>query len=147
MNSARITTDTLPRGFTITPCLEPEFRELLASEPEMLARIEASRKGAEVLYPNNCYTISYKQYRLVFSFFLLREGVYEGHVACPKASTIASRALILAAMSWILTEAAPEAVAILTRCPAGKIANTAKKLGFKETKVEGEDSYFTFVRK
>lgn len=84
--------------------------------------------------------ISYQgNYKMLFVFWLVSDGVYEMHIACPKKSIIKSRELAIEALNFALSNGAN---VVITNCPEGKIANMARKIGMTETKIETDKIWF-----
>lgn len=96
--------------------------------------IKNSGKDVITPYSDSFHTVSYRDYKLLFSFQLLYPDIYEIHIVCPKDSILASRALSLYVISWIRSKYS-NTKALVTNCPegkAGKIANMVKRLGFRQ---------------
>lgn len=81
--------------------------------------------------------------KLFFVFWETTPGVAEMHIACPRASVINCRELTKAAMNYVFELGFDK---IETRCPPGKPANMAKKLGMRFTQAANEMHYFEVVK-
>lgn len=88
------------------------------------------------------YLIALGKYKLLFTYEEREGDVFELHIACPKDSIIASRALCVSIMHWMFGPSAVRAEALITSCPEGKIANMIRKLGGVEVNQEGGLIYF-----
>ena len=84
---------------------------------------------------------------MLFSLLPIGKGVYEFHLACPKASIIASRALILASLFWAFDRSGLDIDVILSICTNGLVANTAKKVGAVEIVNVNGNTYFITTSK
>lgn len=81
----------------------------------------------------NYVLLVYKGYRLLVSTVSVGKksaGVYEVHIACPRASIKASRVLAMLGMRWLATDRNIKAKRLVTKTPKGKITNFALRLGF-----------------
>ncbi len=98
-------------------------------------------------YADPFYKLTYKKYRLLFTYFERNAGVYEIHLACPKDSVIASRVLSLYIIHWMFKLSGLNPVVLTTNCPEGKIANMLRKMGTTELKTDSSWVYFMFTAK
>ena len=78
-------------------------------------------------------------------YWKIIDGIYEIHISCPKDSIIASRLLCLAGINEMFKR--PEIRGFITSCPAGKIANMCKKIGFKQVNEIDGKLYFILLNK
>lgn len=106
------------------------------SEPETVKRLGKTPEHMTV----QPWIIEASDFKMVFVFWLVGNGVYEAHIAMPKADIKASRYLCFYMLKWLFTQAGAKKV--ITNCPSGKIANLAKKLGMKQYKKEGNTLHF-----
>lgn len=108
--------------------------EIVTILSEWQIATKLSRPVLDCLGSKHNYTlIVYKGYKLLVSIVLKGKkaaGVYEVHIACPRDSIKASRALAMLGMRWVLTDTNIKAKKLITRAPEGKITNFAIKLGF-----------------
>jgi len=127
----------------------PEQSLDILSEPQLFAALPLDNLSELPGYISTrkipLYIITFKSFKMLFKVFEVKEGIHECHVACPKDSIRASRALTLASMQWFFKEAYPEAKGLITSCPEGKIANMCRKIGFKEVRKENDLVYFMAV--
>lgn len=119
--------------------IEPQLVGLILKDPKT-PRTVAELAGALHLSKAAYKIVEYGSYRTLFELQRRTHGVYEIHIACPRASVRASRVMSLALMLYSLTELG--AAGLITKCPEGKIANMIRKLGAKEVKRDGTDRYF-----
>lgn len=122
----------------------PEEYHSIVTEPNIINPIKEANQGLTPDYEDNSYIIKYREYRLLFTIFEKHPGVYEIHIACPRNSIIASRALALAIMTWVESKYS-NTKAIITNCPEGKIANMVRKLGFIQIDKEEDKLHFIYV--
>lgn len=128
----------------IEDCLE------ILAEPQLLAALHLTSPDE---LPNHLatsnrvyYTIEYGKYKLVFCWFKVAPYLYEAHIACPKASIVASRLLTLAALVWVFRLQSIDVRGIITSCPRGKMANMIRKIGGKLLSKDYDFLYFMFTR-
>ncbi len=121
----------------VRPATEAEWLEIV-TEPQIASLI---RKDAA--YNEHCHLVLYNQYRLLATFWeTTEEGIYEVHIACPKASIRASRVLTLGGLQWLASPEGRNAKAAITNCPEGTMANLCRKLGYKEIRRIKDILYF-----
>lgn len=131
----------LPSGFTIRRATDREV-EKIVSDPTLIKKL-----GSEVDYTANYWLCMYLDYVLLFKFWQVEEGMYEVHIAVPRASIVASRALILGGLNWLFSVGAPDCDLLQTTCPLGKISNMLRKLGWTNvTAVGTELQTFLFTK-
>lgn len=135
---------SLPDGFTVHTASLEECKEI-ASEPKLISSLELE-DGEVELSPDTTYMIlKFREYKLLFSYKEHREKIYESHIACPRNSIIASRALVLAGLNWLFQDNNVKAKAVITSCTKGKTANMCKKLGFTELLDVSGKLYFMYT--
>lgn len=139
----------LPEEFKVTEATAVESHEILA-EPHLIKHLDvkdASELSDYILkHKHTFHILKYKRYKMLFFFYALKDKkeVVEFHVACPKDSVVASRVLLLAAGTWVIKKGAADSKVLISSCPEGKIANTARKLGGIEITRIGSIIYFSF---
>lgn len=135
-------------GFDISVADKEDCLEILA-EPQLLAAINLTSPSELPAYLAESrfvyFLIEYGSYRMLFHYTHKEAGLYEAHMACPKDSILASRALTLAGLLWVFSLQNIEAKGIITDCPKGKIANMLKKIGGKAVGSVGAKQYFLFT--
>lgn len=133
----------LSSKFEVRKATETEISTIL-QEPQLLARLGLKDITKLKGFKHLPHIIEFKNYRLLFTFWEVAvKDVYEVHIACPKNSIIASRALSLGILDWMFSPSSElEAKAIVTSCPEGKIANMCRKIGFREIKKKSNKVYF-----
>jgi hypothetical protein len=114
----------LPTGFTIRRATDREVEQIL-SEPRLVQKL-----GPNVDYSYPYWLCLYLDYVLLFEFWQVEEGLYEVHIAVPRSSIVASRALILGGLNWLFSVGASDCDLLQTTCPKGKISNMLRKLGW-----------------
>ena len=116
----------LPSGFTIRKATPNEIRAI-TTEPRVLAAI-----GKEIDSSSDFYIELYKDYSLLFELEDRGSGMCEIHIAMPRNSIIASRAMILGGLHWVFEVGMPGTKVLYTTCPEGntKISNMLHKLGW-----------------
>jgi len=129
-----VTTATLEESTAILS--EPHLLTLLKSKPT-LTQLPAYLAARAIPYN----IIRYKSYKLLFEYKPRTTGVYEIHIACPKASIVASRVLSIATIVWLFSNL-PDSKALITSCPEGKIANMCRKVGGRELHRVGNTVHF-----
>jgi hypothetical protein len=115
---------------------EPQLRKVLPIE-EGLSLEDYICWQAPTLYVARA-----GNYKLLFHYSSLGEGVWDIHIGCPKDSIRASRKLSLAAMQYVAHKNESCFRALTTNCPEGKIANMCRKLGATEIKTLNSRVYF-----
>ncbi len=133
-------------SFAVNLLSEDEALAIVRADSKLLAKLGHSEPASLTGFTKPTYLIAYKEYSMLFQVELVKvgeaEGVYEFHVMCPTVSIRANRVLSLAAIKWIFTLGMPNAKALITNCPEGKIANQCRKFGAKEIKREADMIYF-----
>lgn len=118
----------------------------ILSEPQLvaalppLARIDLLRYVTDTV-PDH-YVAKQGKHSCIFRFWPKHNGMYEFHIACPKASIPASRVLAKAIMLWVFVHLGDECKGLITNCPEGKIANFCRKLGGKQILKKKGTVYF-----
>lgn len=117
---------------------EKHLIALLAPKSRTLTELA----GAIALRQPRYMLASYKQYHTLFRADDLGNNLCDVHIACPKASKVASRILVLGLCAWLfkLSELRPKT--LMTSCPEGKIANMLRKVGAVEVKTLNGKVYF-----
>lgn len=99
----------------------------IMNEPQIVDRVGIMAER----FLSQPYIASNEKHVLLFVFWETNApGVYEMHIAVPRASLLSCRKLATEAMSWVFNMGADK---IVTNCPKGKISNMAKKLGMTLT--------------
>lgn len=135
--------------FNVREATSDECLKIL-SEPQLLSTLPIDSVSELPKYIRThkhlFYISTFRSYKLIFFFFERDtcQDIYEIHIACPRNSIIASRALVLTAARWILKHGTIGAKALITACPEGKIANMCRRLGGVELRREEDKIHFMF---
>ena len=122
------------RGVNFRLCSDSEGLSIL-NEPQIKKRLGAHSETIKVT-PWICQL---NEFRMMFVFWFVSEGVYEVHIACPKDSVIKSVDLSRSIISFLFFCGAKK---IVTSCPKGTASNLALKLGMDLVKTDGKINYF-----
>lgn len=135
---------------TVTKATDEDCISVIFKEPRLLKLYkpygvtdEASLLAYIHSIPAKYYIVKYADYSMIFTLeeMKYRTGAYEYHVACPRRSVLASRVLILTSLHWIFNKDLKVTV-LVSDCPEGVIANTARKAGAIEIANINKHVYF-----
>lgn len=107
----------------------------ILNEPETIERLGIVTEDLKV----QPWIAEQGEHKMMFVFWLVRDSVYEVHIASPKKSVIKSRGLAREVIEFAFNAGARK---VITNCPEGKIANMARKLGMVEFKREQDKIWF-----
>lgn len=132
-------------NYEVAVASREECLEIL-SEPKLMEAIYVSDTIAlyKHLYTTDkvYHILRIRKYSLLFTYEKRTLDTFEIHLACPKDSIRASRALSLCILHWMFGPSNLKPRALITSCPEGKIANMVKKIGGTEVKRENNLVYF-----
>lgn len=113
---------------------EPRLLAVLPGKP----KLDSLEKYLRVMGFDQ-YLIILGKYRMLFECYPYGrvQDAMEVHIACPKDSIRASRALGLILTKYVF-DTYPETKGLVTSCPEGKIANLCRKLGGVKVGTKGE---------
>lgn len=109
----------------------PDIFERVTSDAQLMARL-----GVVIDIETYSYCITLKvagnSYCMIFHLSELEPDIYEVHMACPKDSVKAYKAMSWAGMAWVKETINPNAKALVTTCPKKltKVFASLNRLGF-----------------